>query len=260
MSDIEFACPECGNVLLVDESAARTKVKCPQCSGDLVIPAQHVETEANVPDAPQEADTVGKNINIHVGFARAKKPRTKKRKAEKPSRKLIFLLIVSWLLLCVASLLAGYFCGSSRGRKFGFAHGRKAGYDGGYRAGRDTGFSHGVAAGDASEREESYRRGYAQGKAEGYTSGVKDGRVAGRADAMSVLNGIKISSGTQARDVRKYLGTPDGIERYDLAPCWIFDGVRVYFNGDHDFSVVTHWEGNLQALLDKKLGREGNRQ
>ena len=46
MVDIFFKCASCGKHLVVDDSAAGTKVKCPECNDAVVIPddgrSQHV--------------------------------------------------------------------------------------------------------------------------------------------------------------------------------------------------------------------------
>ena len=48
MTDIEFNCPTCQHLLVVDERGAGKKVKCPKCSGELVIPTPE-DSEAEQP-------------------------------------------------------------------------------------------------------------------------------------------------------------------------------------------------------------------
>ena len=112
MSDIEFACPECGNVLLVDESAARTKAKCPQCGGDLVVPAQQVEAEANVPDGPQEELHV--NMKDHAGSIEGNSDGKTPHKITVPARRLLrfclsmnILILLLLLMVCAAIAYVG---------------------------------------------------------------------------------------------------------------------------------------------------------
>ena len=38
MTDIEFNCPTCQHLLVVDERGAGKKVKCPKCAGEIIIP------------------------------------------------------------------------------------------------------------------------------------------------------------------------------------------------------------------------------
>jgi hypothetical protein len=173
----------------------------------------------------------------------------------------------------IASILGGLLFGYSIGQDNGYQRGQTRGQQTGYQAGQNAGYQEGFAAGgkDALQkaREQGYTEGYTTGRAEGesagYTVGRQQGQTEGKETALSALRKINISTGTEAEEVRRYLGTPDTVERYDTgkyssipdqAPCWVYGSVRIYFDGDNDYDTVIKWTGDLKALLDKKLGRQ----
>jgi hypothetical protein len=176
------------------------------------------------------------------------------------------------LVLSIASVIGAIAFGYSNGQSRGYQRGQTLGQQTGYEAGRTTGYQEGLVAGGKDSiqraRDEGYAEGYRTGRSEGetagYTTGRQEGRAEGKETALSALRKINISTGTSAEEVRLYLGTPDKVERYDTgrystradpAPCWVYGSVRIYLDGDYDFSQVTHWTGDLKALLDTKLKR-----
>jgi hypothetical protein len=69
MSDIEFACPQCGTQLAVDAEGAGITVACPNCAKLIVIPVVQSETEpkADVSEPGLPADT-RKGAGTQWGF------------------------------------------------------------------------------------------------------------------------------------------------------------------------------------------------
>lgn len=245
MIELPFKCAKCGTELTVDESAAGATASCPQCAASLTIPRQA---------RPRQTPSEDRNINISLGFGGREK-----RQVQKPSRKLIYALLGFWVAVSIASILGGLVFGYSTGNTSGYRWGQTRGQQAGYQASQNAGYQEGFDAGlrDAIQKT-------TEGEAAGYAAGKADGYADGRNAALATLRKVNISSGTSAEDVRKYLGTPDSISRYVPPrwarinvewPCWSYGSVKIYFDGDADYSTVTHWEGDLQSLLDKKLGR-----
>jgi hypothetical protein len=246
MSDCKFRCPKCGASLIADEIAIGSITTCPNCSSSFPIP---------VPDHPEQ------NIKIQLGFGNSERP-----PMIKPSRKLVIVFITVWLVLTIISILLSVSSGFSIGNKSGVESGFNNGKHKGIKEGYTSGYKEGILSADKDSLNKAHQEGYAEGLAKGKASGLKQGMVegqqAGRSSALAFLNDITIGSGTHAGDVRKYLGTPDRISRYETgrysqipnpAPCWHYGDVEIYFDADYESSCVTHWKGNLKLLLKEKL-------
>lgn len=246
MADCKFRCPKCGTSLIADEGAIGSITTCPNCSSNFPIP---------VTDHPEQ------NIKIQLGFGNSKRP-----PMIKPSRRLVIAFIIAWLFLTFISIIISVGMGFSIGNKSGVESGFNNGNQKGIKEGYASGYKEGKISADKDSlikvRQEGYAEGLAEGKTTGFRQGMVEGQLAGRSSALAFLNDITIGSGTHAEDVRKYLGTPDRISRYETgrysqipnpAPCWHYGDVEIYFDADYESSCVTHWKGDLKLLLKEKL-------
>lgn len=247
MADCKFRCPQCGTSLVADEESIGSITTCPNCSCNFPIP---------VPNHPEQ------NIKIQLGFGNSDRL-----PVIKPSRRLVIGLVVAWVIITIMSIIIsagfGYSVGTKSGSKSGFNSGQKNGYKEGHSSGYQEGLSSADKVALNNARQEGYSDGFAAGKAQGYQQGVSDGQLSGKSSALAFLKDITIGSGTSAGDVRKYLGTPDKVTRYETgrystilnpAPCWHYAAVEIYFDGDLDSSRVTHWKGDLKVLLKEMMG------
>ncbi len=246
-------CENCGQPIggLETPQVWDEHIVCRQCKSRLQ------KSDTMIPTTPRD-----RNLTIQLGVGAC-------RRNEKPSRKLIYVLVLGWVVLSVGSVIAaltyGYATGSAMGYRFGKESGQRVGYEAGKAAGvaegekvaRVEASSQAFSEGETAGCDKGYRTGFAQGGQAGY--------VRGREEALAVIRKIGISSGTTASEVRGYLGTPDRIEQYTPSdaqyrhlPCWVYGTVKIYFDGDSDANRVTHCEGDLKSLVARMLSPDVN--
>jgi len=111
---------------------------------------------------------------------------------DKPSRKLIRLLLIVWILLCAGAITAGFLSGLSNGRPIGYKIGHEKGAGEGYNAGYNDGYQKGRTAGQESQLQDSYQSGYKKGHEDGEWRGRivgrKEGKNAEPIDVSDILN------------------------------------------------------------------------